>query len=107
MREKVLDKADDRKPVQRADEPAKVETFKLLYRQLARKLHPDMNASDQESDWRKSMWLRVQQAYKIEDKKEMTKLFHLVLLRNSDGNPCASANFKSPRLALRRDQRHQ
>lgn len=62
----------------------KVETFKLLYRQLARKLHPDMNQSEEEADWRKAMWLRVQGAYKDENTKEMTKLYHLVLLRSRD-----------------------
>lgn len=62
----------------------KAETLKLLYRQLARKLHPDMNGADGEADWRKGMWLRVQAAYKIEDTKEMTKLFHLVLLRGRE-----------------------
>lgn len=71
-----------------ADEPKpltpKVETFKLLYRQLARKLHPDMNSTPDEADWRKNMWLRVQSAYKDENLKEMTKLYHLVLLRSRD-----------------------
>ena len=40
--------------------------------------------ADGEADWRKGMWLRVQAAYKIEDTKEMTKLFHLVLLRGRE-----------------------
>lgn len=94
MREKVEmdDVADDamsagpKAAAPAAPEPLapKVETFKLLYRQLARKLHPDMNNTPDEADWRKSMWLRVQAAYKIEDTKEMTKLFHLVLLRSRD-----------------------
>jgi len=93
MREKVSsdDKADEAyAQTSLGDAPAqplspKVETLKLLYRQLARKLHPDMHGgADGEADWRKGMWLRVQAAYKIEDTKEMTKLFHLVLLRGRE-----------------------
>ncbi len=67
---------------------AKIETLKLTYRQLARKLHPDMNGTDSAAtvDWRKKMWLRVQTAYKSKDTKELTKLFHLVLLRSRELN---------------------
>ncbi|MBX3020556.1 MAG: hypothetical protein KF799_02670 [Bdellovibrionales bacterium] len=63
-------------------EPLKVETFKLLYRQLARKLHPDMHARTVRKDlWREQMWLRVQAAYQAEDEQQLHKLYHLVLLR--------------------------
>ncbi len=67
-------------------EGAKLEALKLTYRQLARKLHPDMHAAakSESADWRKKMWERVQEAYKRQDGKALNKLFHLVLLRGRE-----------------------
>jgi len=70
--------------VEEAEEapPEKVETFKLIYRQLARLLHPDMQVGQAEdAGWRHQMWLRVQGAYKNQDDSLLNKLSHMVLLR--------------------------
>lgn len=66
----------------------KEESLKLVYRQLARKLHPDMHVGDsrESADWRKGIWLRVQQAYQNKNSRELSKLFHLVLLRTRELN---------------------
>lgn len=63
------------------------EALKLQYRQLVRKLHPDLHEpSSRPADeiWRKKMWGQVQDAYEREDLKELNRLFHLVLLRTRD-----------------------
>lgn len=67
-------------------EGERLEALKLVYRQLVRKLHPDMNDDDTAAEkiWRKQMWARVQEAYQREDLKGLNKLFHLVLLRTRD-----------------------
>lgn len=72
--------------------PTAADSLKLMYRQLARKLHPDMfvasdNGHENENEpWRKKMWLRVQVAYKEEDLKQLTRLYHLILLKSRELN---------------------
>lgn len=76
-------------PPTREETPEAIETFKLIYRQIVRKLHPDMNLVDEKTgdrEWRAKMWLRVQAAYKDENERELSKLFHLVLLRSRELN---------------------
>lgn len=74
---------DDAGDKPRSVEGERREAVKLVYRQLVRKLHPDVNEKDEsiEKLWRKQMWERVQEAYQREDLKSLNKLFHLVLLR--------------------------
>jgi hypothetical protein len=63
------------------------EALKLQYRQLVRKLHPDVHESANgvaNEVWRKKMWEQVQEAYQRQDLQELNRLFHLVLLRTRD-----------------------
>jgi hypothetical protein len=62
------------------------ETLKLLYRQLVRKLHPDIHGADTFSrdDWRRAMWQRVQVAYQEKNIMGLRRLFHLTLLRSQE-----------------------
>lgn len=65
---------------------ADAETVKLIYRQLVRKLHPDLNLEAEESVWRKSLWLRTQQAYAARDLRELKRLMQFTLLRLGELN---------------------
>jgi hypothetical protein len=62
------------------------ETLKLLYRQLVRKLHPDVNGAEafSQEDWRRSMWQRVHSAYQERNILALRRLFHLTLLRSQE-----------------------
>ena len=61
--------------------------LKLLYRQLARKIHPDiqnLNIEDNVQSWMKSTWERLQRAYQEKNLTEMEKIYGLTLLRLKD-----------------------
>jgi hypothetical protein len=65
----------------------RAEALKLQYRQLVRKLHPDVHEPEGRASnevWRKKMWEQVQEAYEREDLQGLNRLYHLVLLRTRD-----------------------
>lgn len=65
----------------------RAETIKLVYRQLVRKLHPDLQAHEgAQSVWQKKIWFRVQQSYRERDLEGLDKLLRLVLLRSGELN---------------------
>ena len=65
--------------------PKGPEALKLLYRKIVRRLHPDLQANQQEpSLWQKKMWNRVQTAHQKQDHQELDKLLRLVLIRSRD-----------------------
>ncbi|HMN69100.1 MAG TPA: hypothetical protein PKC28_11220 [Bdellovibrionales bacterium] len=67
--------------------PSAIEAFKLLYRKIVRKLHPDMQGEkDRDAIWRGKMWLRTQKAYKEEDTRELNKIYQMILLRGDELN---------------------
>jgi hypothetical protein len=63
--------------------PGEVEAFKLIYRKLVRKLHPDLQ-DNEVSHWQKKLWDRAQQAHRRQDRTELERLYQLVLIRNQE-----------------------
>jgi len=64
-----------------------LESFKLLYRKLVRRLHPDLNQESlSKTHWHKKMWARVQHAKQGQNKMALEKLWRLVLIRSGDLN---------------------
>jgi hypothetical protein len=71
---------------QNKEAPAsRFEKLKLLYRQLVRRLHPDLRTEEMTA-WQKSAWMRAQEAYRNKDLKEIEKLLQLIFLRSGDLN---------------------
>ncbi|MGZ3721671.1 MAG: J domain-containing protein [Bdellovibrionales bacterium] len=82
----VLEKMRDGGFAAEAPAANPLESLKLMYRQLVRKLHPDVNGEEAfaEDSWRRTMWQRVQVAYQGENLSLLNKLFHLTLLRGNE-----------------------
>jgi DnaJ-domain-containing protein 1 len=74
-----------------------LESLKLLYRQLVRKLHPDVNGQESfiKESWRHTMWQRVQTAYQGENLPLLNKLFHITLLRGNELSNLRVADLKT------------
>lgn len=67
----------------RAEAAESSEDIKLLYRKLARRLHPDLQKSGP-LPWQKKLWERVRVAYQAADRRELDRLLRLVLIRSRD-----------------------
>jgi hypothetical protein len=77
------------------------ESLKLVYRQLVRKLHPDTAAGAlPEDDWRRTMWLRVQDAYQAKNLHQLNRLFHITLLRGNELNDLRVGDLKTSQAWL-------
>jgi hypothetical protein len=63
--------------------PLEEEKFKLLYRKLIRKLHPDANAGEKPPTWMKRFWDSVQKAYNSKDLFSLDRILKLTLLRTN------------------------
>ena len=51
------------------------ETVKLIYRQLVRKLHPDLQEGEkQQTIWQKKIWMRAQLAYQSKDLSKISSV---------------------------------
>lgn len=63
------------------------EIVRMLYRKLARHLHPDLQVGGAHQEpWKKSVWLRVQQARTNQNKTELERLLQLVNIRTCNFN---------------------
>lgn len=58
--------------------PYEVQRAKILYRRLAKLIHPDLNPETDKSDILMELWQRIQSAYHHNDVKELSELEVLV-----------------------------
>lgn len=85
-------------------DPVKIEETKILYRRLVRRLHPDLQADQKEQTiWQKKVWDRVQKAYTNDDRKELDRLWRLVLIRDRDLNALTVSEIHLGREALAKE----
>lgn len=82
--------------------------LKLLYRQLARKIHPDAqgsNSDGKEQNWMKTTWERLQKSYQEKNLTEMEKIFGLTMLRLKDMQGLSYSEMDQCQAWLREDFR--
>lgn len=80
------EKGEGTKPDVTANAQAeRTELVKLLYRKLARLLHPDLQGAELSGDhqyWLERNWNRLQTSYRRQDLRDLQRLEVIVLLRN-------------------------
>lgn len=66
--------------------PLEVRNIKVLYRRIAKRLHPDMHPDTNKQEVLKELWIRVQMAYHANDLKRLSELEVLVNKALKDQN---------------------
>ena len=84
--------------------PEEREGIKLLYHKLVRHLHPDLQADGRgQSHWQKKIWNRVQNANRALNKRELEKLFRLILIRSRNLNDLTLSEIKDSQAWLKEE----